>query len=118
MRRHRAALITIAAALSLDAVAGLVFAAAEHISAGLGLYWAVTTATTCGYGDISPRSGAGHVIAVITMLTIIPLFGASFSLFTSGLTGGHVAASERRVRAHIERLAGGGVEEGGEGEAG
>ena len=32
----------------------------------------------------------------------VPLFGATFSLFTSGLTGSHVAASERRVKAHLE----------------
>lgn len=103
---HRAAAVTIAAAAVLDTAAGLGFAAAEHHSIGTGLYWAVTTATTVGYGDVTPRTTAGHVLAVVVMLTVVPLFAAAFSLFTSGLTAGHVRRSEARVKAHVEdRLA-------------
>lgn len=103
---HRAALITIAAAAVLDAGAGLAFASAEHISLAAGEYWAIATATTVGYGDVTPRTHAGHVIAVVAMVTIIPLFGATFSLFTSGLTAthvrGHLEQAERRIKAHTE----------------
>lgn len=102
---HRAAVATIAAAAVLDTCAGLGFAAAEHTGAGRGLYWAVATATTVGYGDVAPRTAAGHVIAVLVMLTVVPLFGATFSLFTSGLAAGHVAGAEGRIKAHIERHA-------------
>jgi voltage-gated potassium channel Kch len=103
---HRAALATIAAAAALDTAGGLAFAAAEHIPAADGLYWAVITATTIGYGDITPRTPAGHVLAVLVALTVVPLFAAAFSLFTSGLTSSHVKRSEERVKRHLEdRLA-------------
>lgn len=31
------------------------------------LYWAATTATSTGYGDISPKTGAGQFVAVALM---------------------------------------------------
>jgi voltage-gated potassium channel len=102
VRHHRLALTTIGAAALLDVAGGLAFAAAEHISAGLGLYWAVATATTVGYGDIIPNSDPGRAIATMVMLTVIPLWSAAFSLFTSALTSGNVTASEARMKAHIE----------------
>lgn len=99
---HRAAVVTIAAAAVLDTGLGSLFAATEHLSEAQGLYWAVATATTVGYGDVVPKTPTGHLIAVLVMLTVVPLFGASFSLFTSGLTAAHVRSSERRIKAHVE----------------
>jgi len=102
---RKAAAITVAAAAALDAAGGLAFAAAEHVSDAAGLYWAVATATTVGYGDVAPRTHAGHVLAVAVMLTVIPLFGAAFSLFTSGLTAlhirGHLRDTEAGIKAHL-----------------
>jgi voltage-gated potassium channel len=112
---HRIALIVIAAAVVLDAVLGVAFAAAEHVSVLLGWYWAVTTATTVGYGDVVPHTVAGHVIAVAVMLTVVPLFAATFSLFTSALGATHVRHAVARLRKdadgrhvllqqHVERV--------------
>jgi voltage-gated potassium channel len=101
--RHRRALAVLGAAAALDALLGLAFAAADRISVPDGLYFATTTATTVGYGDITPHGWGPHLIAVLMMLTVIPLFASAFSLLTSGLTAGHVAASEKRVKAHIEK---------------
>lgn len=107
VHHHRIAVMVIGAAVLLDAAGGLVFAATEHISGWLGLYWAVTTATTVGYGDLTPKTPLGHIVAVCVMLTVVPLFGASFSLFTSGLTASHVKHSEKRMRDHVtEAMAG------------
>jgi hypothetical protein len=60
------------------------------------------TATTLGYGDILARGWLPHLLAIVMMLTVVPLFGAAFSLFTSGLASVHVIASEARMKAHIE----------------
>lgn len=100
---HRVALLTIAAAAVLDVVAGSLFAAAEHITELSGLYWAIATATTVGYGDIVPHTGAGRVLAVVVMLTVVPLFAATVSLFTAALTTTHVHRSETRIKEHVEQ---------------
>lgn len=99
---HRAAALTVSAAAILDTGLGLAFAAAEHLPDTTGLYWAVATATTVGYGDVVPRTAAGRAIAVVVMLTVVPLFGATFALFTAGLGAGHLHAAERRIKAHVE----------------
>lgn len=39
----------------------------EDIDFATGLYWAATTATSTGYGDISPKTGAGQMVAVVLM---------------------------------------------------
>jgi voltage-gated potassium channel len=51
---------------------GAAFAAVEtrqDLSAWDGVYWALTTVTTVGYGDIGPETDAGRAIAIAVMLT-------------------------------------------------
>jgi hypothetical protein len=99
---HRRALATVAVAVGLDLVLGVCFAAAQHIGVWDGLYFATTTATTVGYGDITPHGWLPHVISVLVMVTVIPLFGAAFSLFTSGLSVVHIRKASKA--AHDEAL--------------
>jgi voltage-gated potassium channel len=50
---------------------GAAFAAIEceqNLSAWDGTYWAITTLTTVGYGDIGARTDAGRVVAITVML--------------------------------------------------
>jgi voltage-gated potassium channel len=95
---------TIAVAGLLDFVSGLAFAVTEHVSIPIGLYWAVTTATTVGYGDVTPHTTVGHVIAVVVMLTVIPLFAATFSLLTSSLTVEHVRSEGHEMRRRLDHI--------------
>ncbi len=39
----------------------------EDLDFGTALYWAATTATSTGYGDISPKSPEGRLVAVTLM---------------------------------------------------
>lgn len=101
---RRAALITIACAVAFDVIGAIWFAAVENISVASGLYWSVTTATTVGYGDITPHSHTGRLIATLVMLTVIPLFAATFSLLTTSLTSLHVSKLHAEAIAHIHHL--------------
>jgi voltage-gated potassium channel len=92
-RRYVAGLLAGAAACVL-AGAGL-FALTQDLPFTTGLYWAVTTATTVGYGDVTPHNAAGRLIASAVMLTTIPMLAAVFAL----VTGGTVAAGLRRILA-------------------
>lgn len=71
MQKLRAATDTFVELAILYAVLLLVSAALlshfEGIDFATGLYWAATTATSTGYGDISPKTGAGQLVAVILM---------------------------------------------------
>lgn len=105
MSHHRLALLTIAAALVLDAAMGVAYSAAMHIPVALGLYNALANAVTLG-GDVAPVGVWAHVVNAIECFTIIPLMAAALSFFTSGLTGLHIQASEGRIKRHLEeRLA-------------
>jgi voltage-gated potassium channel len=67
------------------------FSIADHVSFGTGLYWAITTATTVGYGDVTPHNTASRIVAAAVMLTTIPIVGAIFAL-------GSGAAAVTRLR--------------------
>jgi voltage-gated potassium channel len=92
-RKHIAALLASAAGCVL-AGAGA-FAATQQLPFSTGLYWAITTATTVGYGDVTPRNAASRVIASLVMLTTIPLLASVFAL----ASGEVAAAGVRRILA-------------------
>jgi voltage-gated potassium channel len=48
-------------------VSALLLMQFEGIDFGTAIYWAATTATSTGYGDISPKTGAGQFVAVSLM---------------------------------------------------
>jgi voltage-gated potassium channel len=71
------------------------FALAEDLPFTTGLYWAVTSATTVGYGDVTPHNPIGRLIASLVMLTTIPMLAAAFAL----VSGAAAAAGVRRILA-------------------
>lgn len=55
----------------------------EQMSFENALWWAFVTATTVGYGDLSPVTAAGKIIASILMIVGIGLIGSLTSTITS-----------------------------------
>jgi voltage-gated potassium channel len=73
---------TLLVAGSVTVGAGIVVAELEHGVLGAkitsvpdGLWWAITTVTTVGYGDEYPVTAAGRAFAAILMLVGVGLFG-------------------------------------------
>ena len=55
----------------------------EHMSFPDALWWSFVTATTVGYGDLSPATGFGRIVASLLMLVGIGLIGSLTSTITS-----------------------------------
>jgi voltage-gated potassium channel len=91
-RRHVGLLLT-GAVIAVLAGGGAFAAVTPDTPFTTGVYWAIVTAATVGYGDVSPRNPAGRVVAVLVMLTAIPLLAAAFAL----VTGAAAVAGLRRI---------------------
>lgn len=102
MKHHHIALVTIAGSLITAVILGLAYSA---VTPGLpwwhGVYCALANAVTDG-GDVQPVNKPGYAIQSAEFLTVVPLFVASFSLFTSAMSAVNQRASESRIKRHIE----------------
>jgi voltage-gated potassium channel len=97
---RRNVVLLLAGALACTVAGGAGFAATQGLPFTTGLYWAITTATTVGYGDVTPHNASGRVVASLVMLTTIPMLASVFAL----VTGAAAAAGIRRVLAMGHRL--------------
>ncbi|MFD3806390.1 potassium channel family protein [Streptomyces sp. NPDC058611] len=68
---------------------------------GDALWWSVTTMTTVGYGDHSPTTGLGRLLAVGLMLSGIALLG----VVTANIAAWFISRFERDDRAEREQTA-------------
>lgn len=98
----RAAAGVIVAATTLVVVgAGLLISiidSEEYPTVGVGLWWALQTVTTVGYGDVAPRHVSGRLVAAVVMLEGI----AFIAILTALITSTFVA---RAAREHEQELA-------------
>jgi voltage-gated potassium channel len=58
-------------------------------------YWAIVTLTTVGYGDLSPKTNLGQIIAAVIMI-----MGYSIIAVPTGIVSAELAFAKRRVK-HI-----------------
>jgi voltage-gated potassium channel Kch len=89
-----AAIVIATASTVMTVVAGLlvtVLDSESFPSIGSGLWWAVQTVTTVGYGDDIPMSLAGRLVAALVML-----LGIGFlTVITASITSTFVSRSRR-----------------------
>lgn len=73
----------------------------ENMTVFDGIWWSFVTATTVGYGDISPSTPAGRVIAAILMIVGIGLIGSLTSTITALFFQRHEIASKKDAKSEI-----------------
>jgi voltage-gated potassium channel len=69
-------------------------------------WWGVTTISTVGYGDVTPVTAEGRLVASALMLLGIGLFGAVTAIVTNTLLAASQRNSSSSALADLERLAG------------
>ena len=87
-----AAIVIAAVSTSITLVSGVLMTVADHDnfqSIGSGLWWAVQTVTTVGYGDNVPATLAGRLIASLVMLAGIGFL----TVITAAITSAFVSRS-------------------------
>jgi voltage-gated potassium channel len=88
--------VIVSATLVVVAVSGVVIWALDHDeypNIWVGMWWALQTVTTVGYGDVSPTNPSGRIIGAVVML-----YGVAFvTIFVAAITSIFVA------RASAER---------------
>ena len=92
--QRRAALVIASVTTAITILAGALMSAIDprgFPSIGAGLWWAVQTVTTVGYGDHVPTTAPGKIVAAVVML-----LGIGFvTVFTASITSAFVARSRK-----------------------
>ena len=88
-----AAIVIACATVIITFLSGFLMAVLDHendVTLGSGLWWAIQTVTTVGYGDNVPTTFAGRVLAALVML-----FGIGFlTVITAAITSTFIARSQ------------------------
>ena len=69
-----------------------------------GVWWAVVTATTVGYGDIAPTSPGGRAIAVVLMLVGVGLVATLAAAIAAYFVGKDDESESQAVEQRLERI--------------
>jgi voltage-gated potassium channel len=98
MTARRAGLLIATITVVVTIVSGVLMWALDHEefpNVWLGLWWAVQTVTTVGYGDVTPENPIGRAIAAIVMLSGIGFL----TVVTAAITAVFVESARRKIRA-------------------
>ena len=84
----------------LSVLAGLIvhaFDDKDFPTVGIGVWWAIVTFTTVGYGDVVPTDTVGRMVASVVMV-----FGITFISIVTALVTSALITGEQRRRAQRE----------------
>ena len=98
---RRAAGIIAAATVLITVAGGILERVLDHRefhTIGRGLWFALQTVTTVGYGDVTPRDAVGRFIGAVVMLSGIGFI----AVITASVTASLVENSRRRFSAQAE----------------
>jgi len=105
-RRGLAYVATATLLLILGGAAALEVVEPQTVHGGYfdGVWWAVVTASTVGYGDIAPSTPAGRLIAIVLMLAGIGMISTFSATITSYFVGQQEALELREIRDRLIRM--------------
>ncbi|MCT3542548.1 ion transporter [Lentilactobacillus buchneri] len=90
--------------LAVLIISATLYSLAENVSWGESLWWAVATATTVGYGDISPHTLVGKIAAVMLMMVGIGIIGSLTSAMTTFFTNRDNVDNSSKIYRKLEMI--------------
>jgi voltage-gated potassium channel len=97
-----AARVIVVATLLIVVIGGIAIRLLDHreySSIWLGMWWALQTVTTVGYGDVTPENVAGRFVGALMMLQGI----AFLAITTAAITSTFVARAQAKRQAEEDR---------------
>lgn len=67
-------------------------------------WWAIVTVTTVGYGDVSPKTGEGRIIATLLMLVGIGVISVFTATLASFFLSSHEPNENERIEARLSAI--------------
>jgi voltage-gated potassium channel len=94
---RRAAQTIASVTVSLTIISGVLIHFTDkknYPNIGDGLWWAIQTVTTVGYGDLVPTSTAGRIVAALVMIVGIGFL----TVITAAITSAFIESTRRRLQ--------------------
>ena len=88
------------ASVVLGGVAITLFDHEEFPTLGVGMWWALQTVTTVGYGDVTPADTVGRLIGAVIMLEAI----AFVAIVTAAITSSFVERARQQQAASVDQV--------------
>jgi voltage-gated potassium channel len=96
---RRAARIIASVTVSITIISGVLMHFTDEKTfptIGAGLWWAIQTVTTVGYGDLVPTSTAGRLVAALVMVAGIGFL----TVVTAAITSSFIESAKRRLQGN------------------